>query len=308
MFLEEKLDRLKEILSPDDLRIPFNEFYPIKSRIEAAFMSFENPNFHLNGWKERLKNYELHNFNKETFDFLAEKLPAAERYWWVFMEDPQYAMSRHMLFDASQKGGEHLSYLFHDSPIFIVDKKYRWLLMIDRREKYYWEKETKEKFPQISSKDLILNEMNFLDAQAYSDILSEPETWHYLTESGPVDLKAAEEKIERNSTFAKEGKAFYWAIRDHRYQFLGYIAVFHLNEERAAISYGIHPDFRRKTFASKALKLILKWEGLAEKELELATHLDNEASYQLLTKMGLSYQGILARPQGSRHVFIRKKG
>ncbi|MEM8891705.1 MAG: GNAT family N-acetyltransferase [Bacteroidota bacterium] len=162
-------------------------------------------------------------------------------------------------------------------------------------------------FPRLKSSELFLNEMGIQDAQAYADILSDRYTWHYLTESGPVDVNEAEKKIARNHQFALEGKAIYWAIRNHNHKFLGYIAAFHLDDKRAAISYGIHPHFRRKGFASKALQIILDWEVLAEKELELATHLDNVASFQLLGKMGLSYEGILERPQGKRHVFIRKK-
>lgn len=162
-------------------------------------------------------------------------------------------------------------------------------------------------FPKLTSSKLVLDEMNIQDAQAYSDILSEPDTWHYLTESGPVDLEMAAAKIERNHAYAEDGKAFYWAIRNHEYVFLGYIAAFHLGENRAAISYGVHPLFRRKGYASQALRLLFAWEGLEGKELELATHLDNTASFELLRKMGLSYAGILERPQGKRHVFIRKQ-
>ena len=162
-------------------------------------------------------------------------------------------------------------------------------------------------FPSLSTPGLMLNAMNKQDAQAYSDILSHLSSWHYLTESGPVSLEAAEAKIERNHRYAEEGKAYYWAIRNHAQVFVGYIAAFHLADGRAAISYGIHPNFRRRGYASQALGLIFDWEGLAHKELELATHLDNEASFHLLGKMGLSYEGILERPRGKRHVFIRKK-
>ncbi|MEL6250663.1 MAG: GNAT family N-acetyltransferase [Bacteroidota bacterium] len=162
-------------------------------------------------------------------------------------------------------------------------------------------------FPKISSSELLLDSMSIQDARAYSEILSEPETGHYLTESGPLNEEAAAKKIERNQNLQEEGKAIYWAIRKPNHEFLGYIAAFYLDGERAAISYGIHPDFRRKGFAYRALKMILDWEGLAEKELELATHLDNVASFELLNKMGVSYQGILNMPQGLRHVFIRKK-
>ena len=166
---------------------------------------------------------------------------------------------------------------------------------------------TQGSFPSISTSKLILNAMSIQDAQAYSDILSHPGTWHYLTESGPVNLEAAEAKILRNQQYAKEAKALYWAIRNHSFEFLGYIAAFHVDDDRAAISYGIHPRFRRKGYASQALERMLAWKGLAHKDLELATHLDNEASFQLLGKMGLSYEGILERPQGKRHVFLRKK-
>ena len=133
MYLEEKLDRLKRELEPKDLVIRFNDFKQIMSKIESKFL-IGDLNYKYSAWIERLKDFNAHDLDTEPFDFLKTRLKTDQKYWWVYVEG-SHINSRHRVFDATIKGGESLSFLFHDSPIFVIHKKYEWMIMIDSKSK-----------------------------------------------------------------------------------------------------------------------------------------------------------------------------
>lgn len=153
--------------------------------------------------------------------------------------------------------------------------------------------------------DLSLINMDISHAVGYSDILSEASTYHFLSESGPVDVEAARLKIQSNQASNAAGTSIYWSIIGSDQVFRGFLAIHGFQEEEIAISYGIHPDFRRKGIATTVLRAVLRWEGLAQKKVQLATHVENMASFKLLSRMEVKYQGIQETPFGKRHVFIQ---
>lgn len=151
-----------------------------------------------------------------------------------------------------------------------------------------------------------LDIMKLSDAEGYFEILSEKGTYQFLTDS-PIDLEKAGQKIQSNRESTKNGQSIYWSIRGHDKHFMGFIATHNLQGEVVSISYGIHPTFRRKGIGTAALKMVLGWEGMKNKRIEVATHLENQASYQMLLKMDLSYQGVIETKFGRRHVFVKNE-
>lgn len=135
MHLEEKIDRIKNKLSSDDLVIRYTEFKSIMGKIEKYFLSNDNPNYKYNGWIERLVKFEEETYSETTFDYLRNRLNEKEKYWWIYVESPSYPNSRHRVFDATIIGGESLASVFSDSPIFIIHKKYHWMIMLDSSKK-----------------------------------------------------------------------------------------------------------------------------------------------------------------------------
>lgn len=131
MYFEEKLDKLKKDLGPKDLVIRFNDFKEIMTKIESKFL-VDDLNNKYTGWIERLKEFKTLDLNIEPFEFLKTRLTKNQKYWWIYLEG-SYINSRHRIFDATIKGGESLSFLFHDSPIFVIHKKYDWMIMIDKK-------------------------------------------------------------------------------------------------------------------------------------------------------------------------------
>ena len=161
--------------------------------------------------------------------------------------------------------------------------------------------------PALKTEAFSLVPMALSHAQGYSAILSEKDTYQFLSESGPVSEEKALLKIQGNQQSTIEGRSVYWSIVNADQVFIGYIAVHNLKGEKVAISYGIHPDHRRKGIASAALKLVLEWEGGENKAVEMAAHVENTASFQMLSKLKLPYLGIQDTPFGKRHVFRMEK-
>jgi hypothetical protein len=135
MFIEEKIDILTTQFSAKDLTIRYTAYKSVMTKIEHKFLQKINPNLKYCEWLERFKDYNAYDYQEDTFHFLAQKLLPNEKYWWIFVDSPCYSTSRHRLFDATLIAGESLSYIFHDSPIYIVHKKYEFMLLIDRKTK-----------------------------------------------------------------------------------------------------------------------------------------------------------------------------
>lgn len=135
MHLEEKLDILKKELSPEHLVIRFNEFKSIIKKIDTTFLGEPDLNYPNSKWSVRLKGFQESELDMNSLSFLESRLDKEQKYWWIFLEQPEYEGSRHRIFDATLKGGKRLSHLFQDSPIFVVEKKYKWMLMIDKSKR-----------------------------------------------------------------------------------------------------------------------------------------------------------------------------
>ena len=150
--------------------------------------------------------------------------------------------------------------------------------------------------------EIILEDMEESHASGYAEILSDPVTWHFLTDSGPKSKAECLEKISRNIQSTQEGTARYWSIiREER--FVGFMAIHNLNQEEVAISYGVRPSHRRKGIALAALQEVLAWKGLNGKRISIATHKENEASFNLLQKAGIPYEGFRTKEGKTRHIF-----
>ena len=161
-------------------------------------------------------------------------------------------------------------------------------------------------FPELRAGDLDLVQLAQHHAQGYADILSDPDTWYFLTDSGPVDLSQAREKIERSRSKCDAGRAMYWAITEKAGAFLGFIALHNLASEMVSVSFGIHPSCRKSGIATQALHVVLNWAADQQKTVEATAHLENIASYNLLMKSSLQYQGVRMTKFGERHVFSSK--
>jgi len=121
------------------------DYKSVMTKIESKFFKRTNPNYYFNGWLERFQDFKESSFEGTPFEVIGNNLLEGEKYWWIYVDAPCNANSRHRFFDATIIGGEALSYIFSESPIYIVHKKYEWMLMIDRKEKTIKKKTNKYK-------------------------------------------------------------------------------------------------------------------------------------------------------------------
>lgn len=159
------------------------------------------------------------------------------------------------------------------------------------------------KFPKLQIGELELGQMKLCHSKGYSEILSERNQHQFLTESGPIDESRSILKIIRNRNLYVVKESIYWSIQGNQQEFIGFIGIHKYQSSKVYISYGIHPDYRRRGIATKVLKGVLNWDELSGKTKILATHLANTASFEMLKKLDLNYKGIQKTDQGNRHVF-----
>ena len=84
-------------------------------------------------------------------------------------------------------------------------------------------------------------------------------------------------------------------------KFAGYISLNHLNiehhEHKGEIGYAIHPDFRGKGLATKAIKLLTSYgfKKYKLKRISAMGRVKNKASSRALEKAGYKLEGILRK-------------
>lgn len=118
---------------------------------------------------------------------------------------------------------------------------------------------------------------------------------------GKDPLKELAEALEMIEFFQKsfiERRGIRWGIVIRETQeFIGTVGLNNLQErnKRAEIGYEIHPDYWNKGYASEAVKevLVFSYEQLDLYRIGAVTYPANDASNQLLIKLGFEREGIL---------------
>jgi len=132
MFLEEKIDRLKQTFLPAEFKVPFTDGSDILKAIEAKFIVAKDvskdPNNlrqRFNHWADNIKNktaVKPVDLNNHT-DWL-DKLDPGTNYWAV-TTDPGSPSAKHLVYDCKPKALVALISITQGD-FFIVDKKYNW--------------------------------------------------------------------------------------------------------------------------------------------------------------------------------------
>ncbi len=158
--------------------------------------------------------------------------------------------------------------------------------------------------PELHTKRLLLRAMELVDAYGYAELLSDPETHPFITESGPVPRSEIPERIRRIRELSAAGTEIYWSI-DLAGVFVGYVALHSANAHVSAISYATRPAWRRRGLAREALEAICREcrANSPSRELVARIHNENEASARLLLGLGFEEVGSVDTPFGQRRGF-----
>src|SRR5438128_4934698 len=132
MFLEEKIDRLKQKFLPAGFKVPFTGASSILKSIEREFIVTKDLSKDLNNLRQRFNNWadnikhkiEVKSVDLNIHNDWLDKLEANTNYWIVIAYQSLPSV-KHFVYDCKPKA---LIALFHitQSDFFVIDKKYRW--------------------------------------------------------------------------------------------------------------------------------------------------------------------------------------
>lgn len=155
-------------------------------------------------------------------------------------------------------------------------------------------------FPTLETERLILREITKEDTEGIFACFSNDEVTRYYGQETLQNLKQAEDFIEFFRKNYHDKRGIRWAIE--RKEDKGIIGTIGFNawlpkHKRAEIGYELHPNHWRKGYTSEAVLAILTY-GFDVMELTRVGAIvfkENEASQNLLTKIGFQEEGILKK-------------
>lgn len=153
-------------------------------------------------------------------------------------------------------------------------------------------------FPIIETDRLLLREITSEDAgDVFRCFSNDHVTQHYGLASFTT-VAQAQKLVASFSKNLQEKRGIRWGIE--RKEAKGLIGTIGFNawsplHKRAEIGYELHPDYWRKGYAKEAITEVLSFgfNNLALHRIGAIVFIDNEASNQLLMKLGFHKEGIL---------------
>lgn len=153
-------------------------------------------------------------------------------------------------------------------------------------------------FPTLETERLKLIEITQNHEESLFEILSLDEVTRYYGTDSFTSIEEAKKLIDMFQKNFYEKRAIRWGIiLKESNKFIGTLGLngLQLKNKKAEIGYEIHPFYWRKGYTSEAIKEVLRYSFL---ELELnrigaVVYLENQASINLLEKLGFSKEGVL---------------
>ncbi len=148
-------------------------------------------------------------------------------------------------------------------------------------------------FPILLTKRLRLQKIRHEDKEIIFFLRTDPEVNKYIQRPPTTSLEEATQFIEMIIQNIDKGESINWAITLHgRDEMIGNICLWNFSADRrkAEVGYDLLPDFQRQGIMTEALQAVLEYgfDSLKLTEIEAYTHIQNEASMQLLLKNGFS--------------------
>ncbi|WP_193065045.1 GNAT family N-acetyltransferase [Oceanobacillus oncorhynchi] len=153
-------------------------------------------------------------------------------------------------------------------------------------------------FPKLETVRLILREITYDDVEDIFACFSNQEVLRHYGQDPLEKIDQARGFIDFFAKSLEEKKGMRWGIEIKGEK--GLIGTIGFNawspkHKRAEIGYEIHPDYWRKGYMAEAVEKILSYgsDTLGLTRIGAVVFLENEASNNLLTKMGFKQEGIL---------------
>ena len=153
-------------------------------------------------------------------------------------------------------------------------------------------------FPELQTDRLLLREITPHDREDIFSCFSNEDVVKHYGQEAFTDMAQAEALIDFFSKSYRENKGIRWGIA--RKEIPGLIGTVGFNalsikHRRAEIGYELHPDYWRKGYTSEAVTAVLRYgfNELGLTRIGAVVFTENDASNQLLTKLGFEREGVL---------------
>jgi ribosomal-protein-alanine N-acetyltransferase len=155
-------------------------------------------------------------------------------------------------------------------------------------------------FPILETERLILREITKADCEDIFACFSNNDVTRYYGQESFQNIEQAEQLIEFFSKNYNEKRGIRWGIE--RKGIKGIIGTVGFNawlpkHKRAEIGYEVHPEQWRKGYISEAVCKVLSYgfEVMDLTRIGAVVFIDNEASNNLITKIGFQKEGVLRK-------------
>ncbi|MFJ7738409.1 GNAT family N-acetyltransferase [Lysinibacillus sp. NPDC097287] len=153
-------------------------------------------------------------------------------------------------------------------------------------------------FPVLETERLKLREIKKDDAEGIFACFSNDNVTRYYGQDTLQNIEQAEGFVEFFSKNYNEKRGIRWGIeKKETKEFIGTVGfnAWSPKHKRAEIGYEIHPNQWRKGYTSEALSKVLAYgfDVMDLTRIGAVVFIDNDASNNLLTKLGFRKEGIL---------------
>lgn len=132
MFLDEKINRLKQEFSPADFKVPFTEGSNILKSIEREFITTKDLTQDLNNLRQYFSNWadnikykiEVKTVDLNNHSAWLDKLDTNTNYWAVIANRNSPSL-KHLVYDCKPNALIALFSITQDD-FFVVEKKHKW--------------------------------------------------------------------------------------------------------------------------------------------------------------------------------------
>ncbi|MEE6450596.1 GNAT family protein [Gottfriedia acidiceleris] len=164
-------------------------------------------------------------------------------------------------------------------------------------------------FPVLETERLLLREITKEDAESIFTCFSNDNVTQFYGQDTLQNKEQAEQFVDFFSKNYNEKRGIRWGIEIKGTK--GLIGTIGFNawlpkHKRAEIGYEIHPEHWKKGYATEAVSKVLSYgfDGMDLTRIGAVVFIDNEASNNLLTKIGFQKEGVLKKymyQNGSAH-------
>lgn len=149
-------------------------------------------------------------------------------------------------------------------------------------------------FPELTTERLLLRQTVKTDAKEVFFSRSDKEMNKYIRRNPPVNIKEAEDFVDKIIRGMENGENINWSITlNGEQKMIGSICLWNFSPDKkiAEVGYDLHSDFQHQGIMDEALKRVLTFgfKTLKLDHIEAFTHYLNEPSKKLLLKNNFLY-------------------